>query len=160
MLWKFYHLLSIVVVMLWKFYHLLSGTLLQLRTLAYEELEQRLSDLDPEMEREIEELRARYQAKRQPIQEAIDAKKKRQQNFWTKTVMTLTKEEMQKTTQKQEWLISSGKGCRACELGLDLRVEFMKWNYTWGWSFWTGTIPEGGVFELELDLRAEFLTGV
>lgn len=52
-----------------------------LRTLAYEELEQRLSDLDPEMEREIEELRARYQAKRQPIQEAIDAKKKRQQNF-------------------------------------------------------------------------------
>ena len=81
MLWKFYHLLSIVVVMLWKFYHLLSGTLLQLRTLAYEELEQRLSDLDPEMEREIEELRARYQAKRQPIQEAIDAKKKRQQNF-------------------------------------------------------------------------------
>ena len=54
---------------------------LQLRTLAYEELEQRLSDLDPEMEREIEELRARYQAKRQPIQEAIDAKKKRQQNF-------------------------------------------------------------------------------
>ena len=56
-------------------------TLLQLRTLAYEELEQRLSDLDPEMEREIEELRARYQAKRQPIQEAIDAKKKRQQNF-------------------------------------------------------------------------------
>ncbi|KAL8591778.1 Serine/threonine-protein kinase 3 [Nucella lapillus] len=52
-----------------------------LRTLAYEELEQRLSDLDPEMEREIEELRARFQAKRQPIQEAIDAKRKRQQNF-------------------------------------------------------------------------------
>ncbi|XP_070208849.1 serine/threonine-protein kinase 3-like isoform X2 [Littorina saxatilis] len=52
-----------------------------LRTLAYEELEKRLTDLDPEMEREIEELRARYQAKRQPIQEAIDAKKKRQQNF-------------------------------------------------------------------------------
>ncbi|XP_076437870.1 serine/threonine-protein kinase 3-like isoform X2 [Babylonia areolata] len=52
-----------------------------LRTLAYEELEQRLSDLDPEMEREIEELRARFQAKRQPIQEAIEAKRKRQQNF-------------------------------------------------------------------------------
>ncbi|CAG5133164.1 unnamed protein product [Candidula unifasciata] len=52
-----------------------------LRTLAYEELERRLADLDPEMEREIEELRARYQAKRQPILEAIDAKKKRQQNF-------------------------------------------------------------------------------
>ena len=53
----------------------------QLRNLAYEDLEMRLSDLDPEMEREIDELRARYQAKRQPILEAIDAKKKRQQNF-------------------------------------------------------------------------------
>ncbi|KAL8576035.1 hypothetical protein ACOMHN_052053 [Nucella lapillus] len=53
----------------------------ELRTLAYDELEKRLADLDPEMEREIEELRARYQAKRQPIQEAIDAKRKRQQNF-------------------------------------------------------------------------------
>ncbi|XP_059159918.1 serine/threonine-protein kinase 3-like isoform X2 [Physella acuta] len=52
-----------------------------LRTLAFDELERRLADLDPEMEREIEELRARYQAKRQPILEAIDAKKKRQQNF-------------------------------------------------------------------------------
>lgn len=53
----------------------------QLRNLAYEELEARLKDLDPEMEREIDELHARYQAKRQPILEAIDAKKKRQQNF-------------------------------------------------------------------------------
>ncbi|KAL5014470.1 hypothetical protein ScPMuIL_008740 [Solemya velum] len=52
-----------------------------LRNLAYEELEARLKDLDPEMEREIDELHARYQAKRQPILEAIDAKKKRQQNF-------------------------------------------------------------------------------
>ncbi|XP_005108820.1 serine/threonine-protein kinase 3 isoform X2 [Aplysia californica] len=52
-----------------------------LRTLAFEDLQRRLTDLDPEMEREIEELRARYQAKRQPILEAIDAKKKRQQNF-------------------------------------------------------------------------------
>ncbi|CAE1313945.1 STK3 [Acanthosepion pharaonis] len=52
-----------------------------LRTLPYEELELRLLSLDPEMEREIEELRARYQAKRQPILEAIDAKKKRQQKF-------------------------------------------------------------------------------
>jgi serine/threonine kinase 3 len=49
--------------------------------LAYEDLERRLADLDPEMEREIDELRARFQAKRQPILEAIDAKKKRQQNF-------------------------------------------------------------------------------
>ena len=54
---------------------------LQLRNLAYEDLEMRLADLDPEMEREIDELRARYQAKRQPILDAIDAKKKRQQNF-------------------------------------------------------------------------------
>lgn len=53
----------------------------QLRNLSYEELESRLSDLDPEMEREIDELRARYQAKRQPILDAIDAKKKRQNNF-------------------------------------------------------------------------------
>jgi len=52
-----------------------------LRNLAYDELERRLSDLDPEMEREIDELRARFHAKRQPILEAIDAKKKRQQNF-------------------------------------------------------------------------------
>lgn len=52
-----------------------------LRNLPYEELESRLSDLDPEMEREIDELRARYQAKRQPILDAIDAKKKRQNNF-------------------------------------------------------------------------------
>ncbi|GFO46132.1 serine/threonine-protein kinase 3 [Plakobranchus ocellatus] len=52
-----------------------------LRNLTVDELELRLTDLDPEMEREIEELRARYQAKRQPILDAIDAKKKRQQNF-------------------------------------------------------------------------------
>ena len=49
--------------------------------LTYEELQQRMSALDPEMEREIEDLRKRYQAKRQPILDAIDAKKKRQQNF-------------------------------------------------------------------------------
>lgn len=60
-----------------KFYYYL----FQLRNLSYEELESRLSDLDPEMEREIDELRARYQAKRQPILDAIDAKKKRQNNF-------------------------------------------------------------------------------
>ena len=49
--------------------------------LTYEELQQRMAALDPEMEREIEDLRKRYQAKRQPILDAIDAKKKRQQNF-------------------------------------------------------------------------------
>jgi len=52
-----------------------------LRSLNFDDLQRRLTDLDPEMEREIEELRARYQAKRQPILEAIDCKKKRQQNF-------------------------------------------------------------------------------
>ncbi len=49
--------------------------------MSYEELQSRITLLDPEMEREIEELRKRYQAKRQPILDAIDAKKKRQQNF-------------------------------------------------------------------------------
>ncbi|PVD31902.1 hypothetical protein C0Q70_07328 [Pomacea canaliculata] len=59
----------------------IEGDFAFLHSLDYKELEQRLADLDPEMEREIEELRARYQAKRQPILEAIDAKKKRQPNF-------------------------------------------------------------------------------
>lgn len=52
-----------------------------LKFLSYEELSQRMASLDAEMEREIEELRRRYQAKRQPILDAMDAKKKRQQNF-------------------------------------------------------------------------------
>ncbi|XP_032836039.1 serine/threonine-protein kinase 3-like [Petromyzon marinus] len=52
-----------------------------LKVMSYEELQARLSALDPMMEREIEELRLRYQAKRQPILDAIDAKKRRQQNF-------------------------------------------------------------------------------
>ena len=34
------------------------------------------------MEREIDDLRMRYHAKRQPILDAIDQKRKRQQNFW------------------------------------------------------------------------------
>ena len=55
---------------------------LQLKFLSFEELQQRMSNLDSEMEREIYDLRRRYQAKRQPIQDAIDQKKKRQQNFW------------------------------------------------------------------------------
>lgn len=52
-----------------------------LKSLTYEELQARMSALDPEMERELEELRRRYQSKRQPILDAIDTKKKRQQNF-------------------------------------------------------------------------------
>ncbi|GIZ00907.1 hypothetical protein CEXT_127421 [Caerostris extrusa] len=52
-----------------------------LKFLSYDELSQRMASLDSEMEQEIEELRRRYQAKRQPILDAMDAKKKRQQNF-------------------------------------------------------------------------------
>lgn len=52
-----------------------------LKNLDFEELQMRLSALDPMMEREIEELRQRYTAKRQPILDAMDAKKRRQQNF-------------------------------------------------------------------------------
>ncbi|XP_018495907.2 serine/threonine-protein kinase 3 [Galendromus occidentalis] len=54
---------------------------MQLKVLSYEELQGRLATLDTEMEREIEELRRRYQAKRQPILDAVDTKKRRQQNF-------------------------------------------------------------------------------
>lgn len=53
----------------------------QLKNLSLEELQMRLKALDPMMEREIEELRQRYTAKRQPILDAMDAKKRRQQNF-------------------------------------------------------------------------------
>lgn len=52
-----------------------------LKFLSYDELHMRMSNLDNEMEQEIEELRRRYQGKRQPILEAIDAKKQRQLNF-------------------------------------------------------------------------------
>lgn len=40
-----------------------------------------MSNLDSEMEHEIDELRHRYQTKRQPILDAMDQKRKRQQNF-------------------------------------------------------------------------------
>lgn len=52
-----------------------------LKNLTYEELHQRMATLDQEMEREIDELRQRYHAKRQPILDAMDQKRKRQQNF-------------------------------------------------------------------------------
>lgn len=45
------------------------------------ELEARMASLDAEMEAEIEQLRARYNRKRQPILDAIHLKRKRQQNF-------------------------------------------------------------------------------
>ncbi|XP_038935794.1 serine/threonine-protein kinase 3 isoform X5 [Rattus norvegicus] len=53
----------------------------RLKNLSLEELQMRLKALDPMMEREIEELHQRYSAKRQPILDAMDAKKRRQQNF-------------------------------------------------------------------------------
>ncbi|CAL9704926.1 unnamed protein product [Knipowitschia caucasica] len=52
-----------------------------LHTWTVEELRLRLASLDPQMEQEIEEIHQRYQAKRQPILDAIEAKKRRQQNF-------------------------------------------------------------------------------
>jgi len=52
-----------------------------LKFLSYDELQQRMTSLDAEMEREIDELRRRYQTKRQPILDAMDQKRKRQQNF-------------------------------------------------------------------------------
>ncbi|XP_028926898.1 serine/threonine-protein kinase 4 [Ornithorhynchus anatinus] len=52
-----------------------------LKSWSVEELQKRLSALDPMMEQEIEEIRQKYQSKRQPILDAIEAKKRRQQNF-------------------------------------------------------------------------------
>lgn len=52
-----------------------------LRSLPCDELQRRMQTLDMEMEKEIEGLRSRYQAKRQPILDAMEAKKRRQQNF-------------------------------------------------------------------------------
>ncbi|XP_043944925.1 serine/threonine-protein kinase 4 [Protopterus annectens] len=52
-----------------------------MKTWDVEELKKRLAALDPMMEQEIEEIRQRYQSKRQPILDAIETKKRRQQNF-------------------------------------------------------------------------------
>jgi len=52
-----------------------------LKGLTYEELNQRMGSLDRDMEREIEDLRKRYQDKRQPILDAMEMKKRRQTNF-------------------------------------------------------------------------------
>ncbi|XP_012986681.2 LOW QUALITY PROTEIN: serine/threonine-protein kinase 4 [Esox lucius] len=57
------------------------GDLEVIRTWSVEELKLRLASLDPQMEQEIDEIHQRYQAKRQPILDAIEAKKRRQQNF-------------------------------------------------------------------------------
>ena len=55
--------------------------LLQLKFLSFDELKGKMSNLDQDMEREIDDLRRRYHAKRQPILDAMDQKRKRQQNF-------------------------------------------------------------------------------
>ncbi|GJQ81505.1 hypothetical protein Trydic_g14658 [Trypoxylus dichotomus] len=52
-----------------------------LRHLNYEELQQEMAVLDAEMEREIDELQERYHIKRQPMLNAIDNKRRRQQHF-------------------------------------------------------------------------------
>ncbi|XP_062852795.1 serine/threonine-protein kinase 3/4-like isoform X1 [Trichomycterus rosablanca] len=57
------------------------GDMEVMRSWNVEELKRRLASLDPQMEQEIEEIHQRYQAKRQPILDAIEAKKWRQQNF-------------------------------------------------------------------------------
>lgn len=53
-----------------------------LKCLTFEELQQRMNSLDADMESEIDELRKKYQAKKQPILDAMDAKRKRSQKFW------------------------------------------------------------------------------
>ena len=53
----------------------------QLRDLPVNDLEKRLSVLELEMDKEIEELRRRYQTKRQPILDAMESKKQRMTNF-------------------------------------------------------------------------------
>ncbi|XP_056885296.1 serine/threonine-protein kinase 4-like isoform X2 [Takifugu flavidus] len=57
------------------------GDLQVVSTWSVEELQLRLASLDPQMQQEIEEVRQRYQAKRKPILDAIEAKKRQQQKF-------------------------------------------------------------------------------
>ncbi|XP_027279275.1 serine/threonine-protein kinase 4 isoform X3 [Cricetulus griseus] len=52
-----------------------------LKSWTVEDLQKRLLALDPMMEQEMEEIRQKYRSKRQPILDAIEAKKRRQQNF-------------------------------------------------------------------------------
>ncbi|ELW66758.1 Serine/threonine-protein kinase 4 [Tupaia chinensis] len=58
-----------------------AGSVAKLKSWTVEDLQKRLLALDPMMEQEIEEIRQKYQSKRQPILDAIEAKKRRQQNF-------------------------------------------------------------------------------
>ncbi|XP_072270946.1 serine/threonine-protein kinase 4-like [Pyxicephalus adspersus] len=59
----------------------LNGDYSFLKDWSVDDLQKKLNELDPMMNREIEEIHLRYQAKRQPILEAIDSKKRRQLNF-------------------------------------------------------------------------------
>ncbi|KAJ8020780.1 Serine/threonine-protein kinase 4 [Holothuria leucospilota] len=61
--------------------HFHEGDFEFVKQLSYEELQAKLLALDPMMEQEIEELRKRYQEKRRPIIEAMEVKRKRQQQF-------------------------------------------------------------------------------
>lgn len=54
---------------------------LQLKFLSFDDLQTRLKNIDVEMEREIDDLNRKYEAKRQPILDAMDAKRLRQQNL-------------------------------------------------------------------------------
>lgn len=60
---------------------LLDGDFEFLRNMTLEQLKNKRSTLDQDMENEIEELNQRYAAKRQPIIDAIEQKQKRQLNF-------------------------------------------------------------------------------
>lgn len=59
----------------------ISGDFEFLKFMSFEQLQTRMANVDTEMEREIDELRRRYQTKRQPIVEALNKKRGRQQNF-------------------------------------------------------------------------------
>lgn len=52
-----------------------------LKFLSFDDLQQKLKNIDSEMERDIDELNRKYDAKRQPILDAMDAKRKRQHNI-------------------------------------------------------------------------------
>ncbi|CAD5115083.1 DgyrCDS4096 [Dimorphilus gyrociliatus] len=52
-----------------------------LKNLSYSELQERMNRLDPDMEQELNELHQRYVLKQQPIIAAINAKKRKIQNF-------------------------------------------------------------------------------
>ena len=61
--------------------YIAEGNLEFVKFLSHNELIEKMNNLDAEMEREIDDLRGRYHAKRQPILDAKDQKRKSQQNF-------------------------------------------------------------------------------